>query len=493
MTKEHLTGSVLLVALMVIAVHNIMIHPWMLDDAFISFRYAENFSLGRGIVYNIGEKVEGYTSFSWVGLLALGKTVRFDFIVFSKLLGIIFTIGSIFLLINAHRFVRIIDDTASIIATLFLGTCGIFTPWATSGMEVAMITFLVLLSILLYISARQSVHKERQLCFLGVICAISAMTRPEGILIFAIIFIDQLIVSIKNKHKSILYLAISFSAVYLPYFLWRYLYYGYLLPNTFYGKVGLTIDQVIRGANYLLDFTIPALFLLIPALIFIFSLRWFKRYGGLYLLPFIVAVYTLYVVFVGGDCMPAFRFFAPIMPILCLISGIAISTSIRTKKATIAIVIVIVLYNLAQMRINRQIYNDIKDDKVAFYGKKAGLWLKASAPSDAVIATNTAGSIPYFSKLKTIDMLGMNDEHIAHRQIPSMGKGWAGHEKGDGAYVLSRRPDYIQFGSSLGSEYPVFLSDYEIYESPIFYGLYSLKVYALDSGESLYLYEKRDR
>jgi len=87
-------------------------------------------------------------------------------------------------------------------------------------------------------------------------------------------------------------------------------------------------------------------------------------------------------------------------------------------------------------------------------------------------------------------MLGMNDKHIAHRKIPWLGKGWAGHEKGDGVYVLSRRPDYIQFGSSLGSEYPVFLSDKEIYESPTFHKLYSLQVYRLNSGDNLYFYEK---
>jgi hypothetical protein len=162
----------------------------MLDDSFISFRYAENFSLGQGLVYNFGEKVEGYTSFLWVLLLALGKTIGFGIILFSKLLGTIFGIGSIFLLINAHRFVRDIDDKVAIMATLFLGTCGIFTPWATSGMEVTMFTFFVLLSLLLYISTTQITNDKKHLLVVGAVCAISAMTRPEGVLIFAIIFIE---------------------------------------------------------------------------------------------------------------------------------------------------------------------------------------------------------------------------------------------------------------------------------------------------------------
>ncbi|MBU2461279.1 hypothetical protein KKH65_00175 [bacterium] len=36
---------------------------WVDDDAFISFRYAENWANGKGLVYNEGERVEGYTNF----------------------------------------------------------------------------------------------------------------------------------------------------------------------------------------------------------------------------------------------------------------------------------------------------------------------------------------------------------------------------------------------------------------------------------------------
>jgi hypothetical membrane protein len=133
--------------------------------------------------------VEGYTSFLWVALLASGKTVGFDIILLSKLLGTVFGIGCVLLLVNSHRFVGNIDQAVPIVAGLFLGTCGIFTPWATSGMEVTMFTFLVLLSILLALSTRGILNDRRRACLLGVICAVSAMTRPEGILIFAVILL----------------------------------------------------------------------------------------------------------------------------------------------------------------------------------------------------------------------------------------------------------------------------------------------------------------
>lgn len=44
---------------------------WFLtDDAFISFRYARNLVEGHGLVYDLGEYVEGYSNFLWVLELA---------------------------------------------------------------------------------------------------------------------------------------------------------------------------------------------------------------------------------------------------------------------------------------------------------------------------------------------------------------------------------------------------------------------------------------
>src|SRR5712691_3102100 len=74
-------------ALVVIGLHNAAIHPWMPDDAFISFRYAENLSAGNGLVFNPGERVEGYTSFLWVALLAIGNRIGFDTVVLARLLS----------------------------------------------------------------------------------------------------------------------------------------------------------------------------------------------------------------------------------------------------------------------------------------------------------------------------------------------------------------------------------------------------------------------
>lgn len=73
----------------------------------------------------------------------------------------------------------------------------------------------------------------------------------------------------------------------------------------------------------------------------------------------------------------------------------------------------------------------------------AGRWLKETMPSRTLLATEAAGAVPFFSRLPTVDMLGVTDRHIARLIVPNMGHGTAGHEKRDFGYVLSRKPDII--------------------------------------------------
>ena len=282
-------------------------------------------------------------------------------------------------------------------------------------------------------------------------------------------------------------MALAILILFIPFFCWRFIYYGYPLPNTFYAKVGFASDQVIRGLKYLFLFIIPATAILIPLIDPPAVFGWIRRNRDLFILPVICAVFGVYIVFIGGDSLPAFRFFIFIMPLICLISAISIPLFGR-REATV-IFMAVFAYNIIMWNFIL-VLPHLKTSHVAENGREAGIWLKENVPGNAVIATNTAGSIPYFSGLKTIDMLGLNDAHIAHRNIPEMGSGSAGHEKGDGEYILKCRPDLIQFGSSLGEIKPVFRSDHELFENPEFHEQYKLIRITLPSGKILSLYKR---
>ena len=55
-------------------------YAWVLDDAYVYFRYVDNLLfLDRGLVYNPGEYVEGYSSPLWLLLLAALRATELNF------------------------------------------------------------------------------------------------------------------------------------------------------------------------------------------------------------------------------------------------------------------------------------------------------------------------------------------------------------------------------------------------------------------------------
>jgi hypothetical protein len=95
-------------------------------------------------------------------------------------------------------------------------------------------------------------------------------------------------------------------------------------------------------------------------------------------------------------------------------------------------------------------------------------------------------------------MLGLNDAHIAGREVEEVRSHWQrlpGHTKGDGRYVVERDPDIIIAGPAEGTriDRPWFLSDFELASQKEFHERYRLRVENIDlrrlatprSGDSL--------
>ncbi len=480
-------------ALLVLIFHSMYIQPWTIDDAFISFRYAENFANGNGIVYNAGEYVEGYTTFLWVFLLGVGHFLGFDIVLLSKVLGFSLAVGTFLLLAHTHRFIPEAPKRVSAVAVVLVGACGMLSVWAMAGMEVCLVAFTVLLTVFLHFRSKAAPEKKGRAYAAGVACALAGMSRPECGLIFAILFIDRLVEGVTKKNFAFFHFGLGFSLVYGPFFLWRLMYYGYPFPNTFYAKVGGTAAQVERGYRYLGNFFRTALLILAPAIAAIFAGKGgYRKFGPVGVLAPIAIVQTVYVLMVGGDGLPAYRFLAPFMPIICLLAALGLAAWVQCPWRTLLVSVVIAAHSLVHLYYDNQLNKRVVTGTVWSSGTVVGEWLRENVPPDTLFATNTAGSIPYYSKLPTIDMLGLNDEHIAHRDVKSMGQGQAGHEKGDGKYVLSRKPDYIQFGSASGSQRPHFRSDREIYASPEFRKNYEFEVHGLPGSKRVQLYRRKD-
>jgi hypothetical protein len=258
------------------------------------------------------------------------------------------------------------------------------------------------------------------------------------------------------------------AALYLPYFLWRWSYYGYLLPNTFYVKVGSTWSQVARGAGYLFD-TSNAYVLPYVAIAAGIVGVWARRRNSSHthwplvgLIGGVAALFALYIVVVGGDWMPGARFVVPIVPLLVLLIAWGGGGLMRRAGRGLSLVLLATLLAVLVGHLPRDSsYNPDTPFWEENYwiqaNRETGLWLNAHTPPDTLITTAVAGAIPFYSERPTIDALGLTNEYIAHRPAETLGQGRAGHEKTDPDYILKRNPHIITFrGSVMFWDHPLF-------------------------------------
>jgi len=156
------------------------------------------------------------------------------------------------------------------------------------------------------------------------------------------------------------------------------------------------------------------------------------------------------IVVEGGDAFWAFRFLVPLLPLLYyLVQEGVFEASGRVRGRLGATLLAAAFAAGAALHVGHMARDAQREargaDEFTTKMKRVGEALREHLPPTATIAINASGAVPFVSGLRTIDMLGINDAHIAHRPLP-LGRGLAGHEKADARYVLSRRPDVILLG-----------------------------------------------
>lgn len=440
-----------------------------IDDAYISFRYAKNLVGGDGLVFNVGERVEGYTNFLWTIILAIFIRLGFEPSPVAIGLGALFSFATLWLVYRFLDLTSVRDSPLPVIAVLFLALDGSFALWAVSGMETSMFAFLVLAAMTSYLWEWKN---EKPGLLSGVLLALTAMTRPEGVLVLGVVVVHQALARLLVQRRLLASADVAragvFLGLYLPYFLWRYYYYGFLLPNTFYAKVTVrgTEAQHQRGLLHLHTFVNVHLSWLLPLFALVPLL---KRKFSFWLtsLVALVLVFTSYIVYVGGDWSVG-RFFVPILPAVYVLVATGLVEAYESLRQWVArvtnsprallilrwaalsalAVVLLALFNFSSLDGEYELFVVRFQAARATHARVAlGKWLHDNVPTDTFIAVDAAGQIPYYSDLRTLDMFGVNDVHTAHLKIETMGQGVPGHEKFDFDYIMWRQPDLIIAGA----------------------------------------------
>jgi len=225
---------------------------WVVDDAAISYSYARNARLGLGLVSQAGRPpVEGFSNPLWVALLTTVARVDIDPRLALKTVS--WVLEAAFLGAAAHSTMKRRLPLAA--ASAFLGLLALEPPvliWCNSGLEGPLLFFgLVWLAEALARATRDA--SNNRVLAAGGAAAISALTRPEGVL-FAISGIALLALSrdlsrTARVRGALLYVA-SFGVPLVAYVAFRRLYFNDWLPNTYYAKGGITVGRLLDAVSF---------------------------------------------------------------------------------------------------------------------------------------------------------------------------------------------------------------------------------------------------
>lgn len=406
---------------------------WLDDDTMISLRYARNLAQGTGLVWNAGERVEGYTNFLWTVYLALVQLLPIGVAQTSLVVSLTNLVLGVVTIPYLARLVRLLGGTAVSVATtlaLYVLSKSLMV-WNTTGVETALLIFLVVVTIGRVIDeARRA--QPRLLTYLLI--AVLSLVRADALVLAGLIYL-QAIALTPQRRRVIGYTAISLTLP-LAHFVFRFAYYGDWLPNTAYLKVANWDDRVGAGARYVFDFIRQ--YVVLIGLAVIGALRLPDRVLR-WLLGLIAAV-AGYVVFIGGDAFPNARFFVPILPLLMALAVVSAERMIArpTLRAAVLLLCVITTPLVIPGYFGNLTPGGYNADNV-----RIGLLLKANAPATAKAADFSAGTVFYFSEGGAIDLLGKSDAHIAHlAAVPANDR--PGHNKYDIDYSLGTlRPDFV--------------------------------------------------
>ncbi|HCU80491.1 MAG TPA: hypothetical protein DGN60_04930 [Chloroflexi bacterium] len=412
---------------------------WGTDDAYISYRYAKNFAEGHGLVFNPGDRVEGYSNLLYVLVLTpvflLGAAKNIYLV--SVVLNIVFAVVGLYVFAR-YAYARFGYVNGSLAALLFALTPPLWV-WVGSGMETVLVLLLTLL-ILVTIEQVAYDYTNKAVLFSVLIVAI-IMSRADGFIIAAIAIAY---VVIRGRYKIALWSSITFVGTMVLYSAWRLSYYGDLLPNTYYAKVsGPFVERVFFAIRQLWGIAMnEGLFVYLLTFIFVVAqlIIGYRRVGQgernqLYGFDTVfVPLWLAYWIYIGAD-----HFVERFLVVLYPLGIVMFFRHIAPELKTYGRIFIISLFVVLQLRMvvldDRFIYTFEKYDRNIELGRYLGENYKG-----ALLAVEAAGKIPYYSGLKTIDMLGLNDRYIARTQTTFFE---VGHNKYDADYVLALCPDLI--------------------------------------------------
>jgi arabinofuranosyltransferase len=448
-TSNSIREQIALFVLSCLFIYVFIVNAWICDDAYITFRVVDNFINGYGLTWNPGERVQVYTHPLWMFLISFLYYCFADVFYTTISISLLLCLLSITLVWQA---VRKSQPWLLVLFVLLAVSSKALIDYSSSGLENPLSFFL---SILFYAfiysrEERLSGLSAVELAWCFCIASLAFLTRPDTILLYlpALAFLTG--ANVKAMRYTIIPAIIAGS---LPAVIWSsfsLLYYGFLVPNTAYAKIGtgisafLTIDQGLAYYYYTILYdpvTLIIIFLAIAVLLRKQSLMYIMSASG-------IILYLLYIVWIGGDFFGG-RFFSVPYFLSCYLLLKTVS-----RKTVYGVLIIVALWALAanpKSPIKSTIhYSGIPSfmrihDERAFYYPYTGLlthlqhgeikqkWYllgnAAREQKEQVLLFHATGMFGFAAgpKKYIIDDFALSDPLLARLPVKNKEKLWPGH------------------------------------------------------------------
>lgn len=499
--------------MVVAAVGMVRVWSFTIDDAYISYRYARNFARGWGLVYNYGERIEGYTNFLWTVMLGGVHALGIDLDLGAKVLGAAATLVSVWLTYTLAARIRKVT-WLPVLSTWVLASSMPFTGYGVFGLETPLFVALVLGGSVLFLreedAAANGGATRTAVPWSAVVFGLAGLTRPEaplflglwmllqdgprlvdgkslprvGIdrragLVVALVALAWLFVGYLHMEDPALGEKIGvglvslglllalvmqlprrlfakrnlvrggvFVAIIGTHLLWRRAYYGKWVPNTLVAKTGDTAQQLSLGWTYLTGFIAHEGWVL-GLTVFGLAVGVLWRRVELLFAAALLGLLSAYVLIVGGDWMPLFRFFTMGTPFIALLAGVGVRAALerRDRLVTMALVFFVAVVVFQRWRVGEADVATILHKHLPFWQRTAtpmATWFvqRQERYGDAgrgLIAMGDIGEIGYASDFPVFDLLGLVDPVIAEQPggyTNKTGKGYVDR-------FFERRPRYV--------------------------------------------------
>ena len=442
-TEFSLTDLVLMLALFLFA--GLSVVPALrhkgavLEDAAMLLRYSQNLADHHGIRWNVGEHpVEGATDFLYmVSIAGLARILHQDAASVCRLLLVFCSLALPVVAFACCRFAAGANRWLAFALAFYIASSP-SVAYVETGFGVPFMMLVVALTWWAGITIlvdRSRAGWVPSLLF-SLLALAMGLTRPEGnvlavLMLLAIVFLR----GVGETKRLVLTFAAVFVVVGGSYFLWRVHYYGYLLPNPFYVKGGGHLH--LQGLGNAAENAIKITWSTIPLALTALRNRYRTRLLLGLLIP--VAGFTLIWVLLSNENNHLLRFQMPLLPIVVLFLPLLLQDVFEELqfpvtrlpgRAQLGLKSGAAVYTLA---VSYCLYRTIFSTPiVSSNGEEIARHLERYADRGYTMAVTEAGTYPYYSRWKAIDVLGLNDATIAHQGL-------------DEAYLDRYKPELILY------------------------------------------------